>query len=74
MIRNPQFWHEWEEGEIRRTPPDYWHNLRIMEAMYEHARALGAFSEDSSDALQTKIAMARVINVSRATGKDRPRA
>lgn len=74
MIRDTQFWQEWEEAEIRRTTPDYRQNLCLMEAMYEHARTLGAFSAESSDTLSVKIAMARVMNVSRVTGKDRPGA
>ena len=64
MIKNRARWQEWESDYLKRTPQDIQRNFEILDAMYEHARALGAFAQPASlDGLDVKIKMARVLNV-----------
>jgi hypothetical protein len=62
MVRNPHILQRFEDEENRASPPDFERNLKLLEAMFEHARALGAW-ERSIDTLPTKLRLARVLNV-----------
>ena len=31
------YWENWESRTILSEPPDFYRNLKLMEAMYEHA-------------------------------------
>ena len=62
MIKNPQILQHFEDDENRASPPDFGRNLKLLEAIFEHARALGAW-ERSTDTLPTKLRLARALNV-----------
>jgi len=63
MIRDRAFWNEWEDRYVSSQPADFHANLRLVEAMYEHARALGIFPlADPLEGLETDIHVARVLN------------
>ena len=42
MVKNPHILQRLEDEESRASPPDFQRNLRLFEAMYQHARTLGA--------------------------------
>jgi hypothetical protein len=70
MIKDPAGWQAWEDELIRSEPADYQRNLRIFEAMYEHARGLGVFPpKDPLEGIEFKIKFARDLN---ALGTSKP--
>lgn len=72
MIKDTKFWREWEDRYLRSQPPDVARNLRLVEAMYEEARILHAFSGfEPPERLAHKIRIARALNVSRAPRTNR---
>ncbi len=72
MIKDRVFWDAWETQMIRRQPANFRRNLALVEAMYEHARRLGAFPvADPLEGIETKIRLARVVNVRTTPGKAR---
>lgn len=75
MIKDKALWEDWEARGPLRQPADFWKSLRLFEAMYAHARSLGVFPpSEPLEGLETKIAMAKVVNVCTAARGDRPRA
>ncbi len=63
MIRRPDLVEAFERDYQRRQPHDYQQNLRIAEALYEEARALGIFPlKDPLDGIDVKIRLAKVLN------------
>jgi hypothetical protein len=62
VIKNAHILQRFEDDESRASPPDFERNLKLLEAMFEHARALGAW-ERSSDTLPAKVRLARALNV-----------
>lgn len=62
MVKNPHILQRFEDEESRTSPADFERNLKLLEAMFEHARGLGAW-ERSSDTLPTKLRLARALNV-----------
>jgi hypothetical protein len=63
MIKDIAYWEAWEaQGPLReRLEPQ--RALKLADAMYEFARALGVFpSALPLEGLETKIAIARVVN------------
>lgn len=72
MIKDVALWERWEAQAVLSQPADFQKNLRLLEAMYEHARALGAFPPaDPLEGLETKIALAKALNVCSPAGEDR---
>jgi hypothetical protein len=72
MIKDREYWRNWEENGPLREPPDFERNLRIVEAMYALARTLGVWPpSDPLAGLDTKIRMARILNARRTVGPDR---
>lgn len=72
MIKDAALWEKWELEYMRSEPADFERNLRLVEWMYEHARALGALDAgDPLDGIETKIRMAAVVNASGTSGKNR---
>ena len=66
MIRDPEAWQAWEDELIRSEPADYHQNLRIFEAMCEHARRLGVFPpKNPLEGLEIKLRLARDLNAFR---------
>jgi hypothetical protein len=69
MIKDKIFWETWEAQYIASEPPDFMRNLRLVDAMYEHARAIGVFPlQDPLEGLDTKIRLAKVVNVRTNSG------
>ena len=62
IIKNPQILQRFEDDENRAAPVDFERSLRLLESMFENARALGAW-ERSSDTLPTKLRLAQALNV-----------
>ena len=72
MIKNRALWNEWETAYIRSQRPDFARGLRIVEALFTEARALGALDQpDRPDRLAHKIGLARALNVRTAAGTNR---
>ena len=64
MIRNPELLEALERSLAARDKPDYFRNLRIFEALYSHARHLGALPpQDPLDGIDVDIRLAKAINV-----------
>ncbi len=64
MLKRPDLVEAFEKELMRREPPDHRRNLRIVEALYEHARRVGALPlEDPLDGIEVDIRLARIINV-----------
>lgn len=73
MIKDVKAWQEWEDRYNASQPVDYEHNLRLADAMLEHARALGVFPpKDPLEGIETKIQLARVLNCSQNSYKELP--
>ena len=62
MVKNPDILQRFEDDENRASPPDFERNLRLFEAMYQHARALGVWNQ-GPDTLPVKLRVARALNV-----------
>ena len=62
MVKNPHLLKRLEDEESRRSAPDFARNLRLFEAMYQHARALGVWDQ-GPDTLPVKLRLARALNV-----------
>ena len=64
MIRDLDLFREWEDEFIVGEPADFLRNLRLYEAMYEHACALDVFpSEDPLQGIEFKIRLVEKLNV-----------
>ena len=62
MVQNPQILRRFEDEENRALPPDLGRNLRLLDAMYRHARAMGVWN--GSPGIQPfKLRLARALNV-----------
>ncbi len=71
MIKDRAAWEKWEADYIRRTPVDIAHNLAIVEALYQEARALGIFPlADPLQGLEDKIRFVKAIHASATPRKD----
>ena len=63
MITNSSILHAFERDLIRQEPADYRHALRIFEALYCEARALGVIPlRDALDGIDVDIRLAGVLN------------
>jgi len=70
VITNPSLWEAWETEFARRTPVDFAHNLTLMEALREHAVLLGLWCVRAPlDGLESRIELARILNVRRTLGE-----
>ena len=64
MIKDPALWEAWERETQSREPADFRRNLRLLEAMYEEARALGIMGELAAlEGLENRLRLARMLNV-----------
>lgn len=73
MIRRPDMVQAVDDAWIVARPADYAANLRVFEALYEEARALGVFARsDPLEGIEDKIRLARALNVRRVVGPARP--
>ena len=63
MIKNPDYFDEWEREYIARSPAMYMDNLRIFDMLLEEARMLGVLPrKDPLECIEEKIRFARNIN------------
>ncbi|MBI5577282.1 MAG: hypothetical protein HY896_13100 [Deltaproteobacteria bacterium] len=63
MITDAKKWAAFEEEAIRADKPDFRRNMRLVEAMYREAAALGAFPPaDLLEGIDVDIRIARVVN------------
>ncbi|MBI5410592.1 MAG: hypothetical protein HZA21_01220 [Nitrospirae bacterium] len=66
MLKDPALVEAFERDLIRRTPPDHLLNLRLFEALWEHARRLGNWPPaDPLDGLDGDLRLAHALNVHR---------
>jgi len=66
MIRRLDLVEAFERELQRRQPVDYQQNLRIAEALYEEARALGVFPlKDPLDGIEVDVRLAQALNAIR---------
>ena len=64
MLKRADLIEAFEKELMRREPPNHLHNLRIVEALFEHARRVGALpAEDPLDGIEVDVRLARIINV-----------
>ncbi len=64
MVKRPDLLQAFEQTRIRNTPPDYFRNLKIFEALYEEAKALGHFPlPEPLEGIEVDIRLAKVINI-----------
>lgn len=64
MIKDPDLWERWERETQLTRPADFRANLRILEAMYEEARALGVLAAPPTvEGLESRLRVARALNV-----------
>ncbi len=72
MIRDVERFREWEKEYQRKEKPDFFDNLRIVEALYQEARLLGVFpAGDPLQGIEDKIRLARALNVPGIAGETR---
>jgi len=65
MIRDVQAWQAWEDAWIAGEPVDFERNLRLYEAMYELAVALGVLpTKDPLEGIEDKIRWVKMLHVS----------
>ena len=75
MFKNPRAVQQFEDAQVRSQPPDYFRSLRIFEALYAEARALGALpARDPLEGIEVDIRVAEVMRVHSLAGEDRARA
>jgi len=71
LIKDKKLLDQWYKRQLREEGLHFSSNIRILEAMYEEARMLGVFPiQDRLEGLERKIHLAKVVNVSKAAGKD----
>lgn len=64
-----------EKQWVRRRPPDYFQNLRTFEALFQEARALGAFPlEHPLEGIEVDIRRTKAFHVPTTSDADRPSA
>jgi len=64
MIRNRRLLDEFERSLLKSTPIDVAQNLRIIDALYEQARLLGAFPlKDPLEDIDIDIRYAKALRV-----------
>ncbi len=74
MIRNPSMLESFEQALVRREPPDHRRNLRIFEALYLEALALGVFPpQNPLDGIEVDTLLAGVLNARGTVREDRDR-
>jgi hypothetical protein len=68
MIKNNKDFAKFERNLIRKEKVDYKRNLKLVDAMYREAVALGVFPpKNPLEGIETKIKLARVLNSVRKT-------
>ena len=64
MLKRSDLVEAFEMELMRRDGVDHQRNLRVVEALYEHARRLGALPlEDPLAGIEVDIRLAKILNV-----------
>ena len=64
MIKNPALVEAFERSQSRMQAPDFFHNLKIVEALYREACLLGTLPlKDPLEGIAVDVHLAKVINV-----------
>ncbi|MBM3290383.1 MAG: hypothetical protein FJY92_09550 [Candidatus Hydrogenedentes bacterium] len=64
MGKESKRWQEWERAQIAATPPDFFRNQEILEAMVAQAREAGVWERgDPLEGIEFKSALAKKLNV-----------
>ena len=67
MIRNPRLLEALEKDLVRQETADYPQNMRIFEALYLQAKALGVLPlKDPLEDIETDLCIARVLPARKA--------
>ncbi|MFB3896778.1 MAG: hypothetical protein ACE14V_10805 [bacterium] len=70
MIKNYKIFSEFERNLIRNEKVDFKRNLKLVDAMYQEAVALGVFPpKNPLEGIETKIKLAQVLNSVRKTNR-----
>lgn len=68
MIRDQERWRAFEAAWTASHPTDYAENLRLVDGMYQLARALGKFTaDDALDGIEDTIRLASLLHRVRRT-------
>ncbi len=63
MIKDVKLWEKFEKELISKTKPDHKENMRIFEAMYEHALFHKAIpNKNPLEGIEYKIKLAKILN------------
>ena len=63
MIKNPALVEAFEKSQSRMQAPDFFHNLKIVEALYRESCLLGALPlKDPLESVEVDVRVAKVIN------------
>ena len=72
MIKRSDILDAFEKEQIRQNKADFHENMRIFEALYREAQALGIFPlEDPLEGIEVDIRLAKALNVRTPPRKDR---
>jgi len=62
MIKNAEIIEEFEDKIKRDERPDFYKNLKIVEALHREALQFKVFGKDPLDGIETDIHLAKAIN------------
>ena len=64
MVKDRELGEAWEKEMVARQGADFRRNLRLLEAMYQEARALGVMGANPGlEGLESRFRLARALNV-----------
>lgn len=64
MVKGSHRWQEWEREYIASSPPDFFRNQTIFEAMVAQAREAGVWPPANPlEGIEVDIALAKALNV-----------
>ncbi len=64
MVKNSKLLEQFERDQVKKSKPDFFRNLKIVEALLEEARNLGAFPpKDPLEGIDVDIRVAKAFNV-----------
>ncbi|GJL64503.1 MAG: hypothetical protein NPIRA04_31570 [Nitrospirales bacterium] len=64
MVKNVKLLEQFERDQIRNRKPDFYANLKVVEALLQEARYLGTFPpKDPLEGIDVDIRVAKAFNV-----------
>ncbi len=64
MVKNYKLLEQFEREQIRKTKPDFFYNLKIVESLLQEAQMLGVFPpQDPLEGIDVDIRIAKALNV-----------